>query len=335
MKPIRLRQLGVLTLGVAFVLAVATVSTPTPQIRFPSPGRAASPPAPRPPNPAEALRRARARIEPELARAEAEARDAIATRLRPVDALFEAARRGLPRFADRALGWESRLAVVTDRLPWSSGRDTARVLRAAFHACVLDPEQLEQAAGRAVAETLAAFQEIDDALLVRLRADLDDLPAPAPRPIVGRDRLLADVTTSTAAATAACRPELARAVALEVAAILASEAVTGAVLRSAAASGLAGAVTLSGPMSLGVGLAAGLAADRALSWAIDRWVDPRGTLIRLLDAQLTELRRRVLRGSAREPGLRPRLEQLARDRAAARRTRILETLGAPTREATP
>jgi hypothetical protein len=294
-----------------------------------------SAPAPQPPSRAAILRRARIQAERELDRADADARAVIDTQLRLVETVFTTARQGLPQFADRALGLESQLALLRDYWPWSSGTNSTRYLQRAFHACVLDPEALEQTATRAVTATRNAFQEIDDALLVRLRQDLDNLPTIAPVQIIGQDRFLAAVTASIAAIGMRSRPELARVVAMEVASIAASELVTRLVLRSAAASGLVGAVAMSVPVSLGVGLAAGLVADQAVSWALDRTLDPRGTLIRLLDVQLTELQRRVLQGSAQAPGLRPRLEHLARDRAAARRTLIFESLGASTQETVP
>ena len=110
------------------------------------------------------------------------------------------------------------------------------------------------------------------------------------------------MAASIEAVTARSRPPVARAVAVELGSIAASELVARLVLRAAATSGLVGTLAASAPVSLGVGLAAGLAVDQAVSWAIDRWADPRGTLVRLLDARLSALRRQILEGPPVSPG---------------------------------
>jgi hypothetical protein len=227
---------------------------------------------------------------------------------------------------EHVLGLESQLALISDWLPWSTGTNHARTLRRAFHAHVLDPDHLDQLARRVIKETLEDIQDIDDALLVRLRVDVENAPTTRPDLVVERDRLTAATGSSLQDAVAQSRPEVTRAIAAEVATLVASEFVTWSVLRGAAASGLLAAGTASAPISLGVGLAAFLAVDQAMCWAVDRWADPRGTLVRGIRTKLVELRRLVLEGSPKAPGLRSRLEQILRERSAARRTRIFQTL---------
>ena len=336
MQTTRNHALGLAALGVAFALAMASLAPPV-KPRRPSPRPqqpAASRPAPSKATLAETHRLARLHAQRELDRADAESRRAVEHQLHELDALFDAARPGLPRFADRVLGYEGQLALVTDWLTWSS-RHHARAVDAAFRECVLDPDELQHGAEAAIAGTLDALRDVDDALLVRLRRDLENLHAAMPVDLAGRDRSQAALAASIQAVAARSKPQLARAVAVEVASIAASELVAKLVLRAAATTGLIGSMAASTPVSLGVGLAAGLAVDHAVTWAVDRWADPRGTLIGLLDARLSALRRLVLEGSTDEPGLRPQLEQLARDRAEARRALILNALGASPKEVSP
>ena len=178
-------------------------------------------------------------------------------------------------------------------MTWSS-RNQARAVDAAFRDCVIAAGQLEREAEAAVGGTLDALRDIDDALLVRLRQDLESLPATVLVDAAGRDRFQAAVAASIQAAADRSRPQLARAVTVEVASITASELVARLVLRGAATSGLIGASVASAPVSLGVGLATGLAVNHAVSRAIDRWADPWGTLIGLLNSRLSGLRRLVL-----------------------------------------
>ena len=80
-----------------------------------------------------------------------------------------------------------------------------------------------------------------------------------------------------------------------------------------------GAGASSSAATLGVGLAAGLVVDQVVSWAWDRWSDPRGVLARATAVRVDAIRRAVVEGTATAPGLRPRLESWAHERAAAPR----------------
>ena len=187
MPSTRTQTLGAAAAGVAFVLALASLAPP---LRLPRPSTHPRPPAASRPAPAartlaEGRRQARLRAERELDRADAEARLAVEQQLGELDAIFVAARRGLPRFADRVLGLEGQLALVADWLTWSS-RHHARAIDAAFRECVLDPDRLERDVEQAIAGTLDALRAIDDALLIRLRQDLESPPATVPIDLAGR-----------------------------------------------------------------------------------------------------------------------------------------------------
>ena len=323
MKPIRFLWLGATALGLTGLLAIV-LGFP---LRTLSPSAISSPGLMSLSRPqsirAPLFPGAAAMVAKELDRADAESRQAIEAQLPQLDQFFVRAAQGVPRFVDHVLGLESQWALVRDWLPGSQGGHHARHLRRAFHTEVFDPAELDRAVHQVVADTLQALQAIDDALLVRLRRDIDHLPTTAPITRRDRDRLLAATSATVDAALVQSHPAVAPLLAAEVAALVSSELATRAVLRRAAASGLVGALTASTPWSLGVSLVAGLAVDQAVSWAFDSWTDPRGTLIGRLDRRLAELRRLVLIGTTQAPGLRPRLERLLRERAVARRTLLL------------
>jgi hypothetical protein len=324
MKPIRFLLLGAAALSMAVVLTAATW-TPI-RTRSLTTRSAQAKPATVPVRTihTEVAPASAAQVVRELDRADAESRQALEVQLRSLDAFFDKAQQGVPRFVDHVLGLNSQWALIRDWLPWGQGGHHARLLRRAFHAEVLDPAGLDQAVQQVVARTQAALDEIDDALLVRLRCDLDNLPATKAIIRIEQDRWRVATRSAREAAVTQSRPAVTPALAAELVALAGSELVTRAVLRRGVVSGTF-ALAASVPVSLGVGLVAALAVDQIVSWALDSWADPRGNLIRQLQAQLTELRQVVVVGSTQAPGLRPRLERMLRERAAARRKVILES----------
>src|SRR5439155_23498723 len=98
------------------------------------------------PSPAELRRQAI----PHLDRADAAGRRALADHLRPLDDFFVAAKRRIPRFADNVLGWDSKLALVADHLPFADGGRHRALLGRAFHETLFAPADLEALAGRVV-----------------------------------------------------------------------------------------------------------------------------------------------------------------------------------------
>ena len=69
-------------------------------------------------------------------------------------------------------------------------------------------------------------------------------------------------------------------------------------MRVGVSAGLLGAGASSSAATLGVGLAAGLVVDQIVSWAWDRWSDPRGALARATAARVDAIRRAVVEGTA-------------------------------------
>ena len=286
MKPIRSLQIAVATLVGAGVVAIPFGLPDDPSCRPAHRVAIVSSSALQTTNRVDVERRAKARMMQELARADVEAHHALERQLRRLDGFFETARTGVPGFVEHVFGLERQFALIRDGLPWSSGQHHARNLQHAFQARVLDPRGLDRLVRRIAADAIDAFQEIDDALLVRLRRDLDLRPTTRPLIPADRDRLIAAVKASLEATVAQTRPQVAQSVAAELGSMITSELVTYAVMRGAAASGLRGAAILMAPLSLGVSLVAYVAVDQAVGWAVDQLADPRGRLIRRIDAEL-------------------------------------------------
>ena len=287
---------------------------------WPSSDRAARAGPPAVASPIDVGRLARERAQAALEAAAAQSHHAAVTAIAEMEVLFAAQRRRLPELAEELLGLSAQWRYLADRLPLGAGGRQAAFAREALRGTPFDQSFLNAEVAGAVARYLEAERAIDDGLLVRLRLDLADLPAPTA--IALPDRLEppgADRAGVLVDATASVRVELGH----ELAALAIGEVLAAAALRLGASVGLLGAGEISAATTFGVGLAAGLAAERAIAWAFG---DPRDDLARRLGAALDELKRRVLDGTPGVPGLRAGLERATAGRIARRQAIIFRAI---------
>ena len=298
--------------------AAAPISTASPAAIGPS---AARPPAA---SRAELLRQARERALALLDQADHEAQQAGADQIRVLDAFFDEARARTPALAESVLGFASEWRLVADHIPYAGGGRHGAFLREQFDRRLFTIAQLDEKIQAVVRDYVQSERAIEDRLLVRLRQDLDDIPAAIHDTGVDVDAIRAVLDQAVAETAAQARGNLKTDVAREVVVLAGAGMLTRLAVRTTLPASLAG----SGPWTFGLGLAAAVAADQALAWTWDWWADPRGQLVEALDAHLDELRRRVADGSAEQPGLREQLEALARVRAAKRRVVVLQAVAA-------
>jgi hypothetical protein len=266
-------------------------------------------------------RLARERALAALEAAAAQSHRAVAATLTELDDLFVQQRQRLLELAGELVSLSAQWRYLADQLPLGAGDRQAAFVRRTLLGTLFDPAALDTALAGMVSRYFEAEQAIDDGLLVRLRLDLADLPAPTP--IALPDRLEppgADRAGVLVDATASVRVELGH----ELAALAIGEVLAAVALRLGASAGLVGAGEISAAATFGVGLAAGLAAERAIAWAFG---DPRDTLASRLGAALDELKQRVLNGTAGVPGLRAGLERATAGRIARRQEIILQAIG--------
>jgi hypothetical protein len=261
-----------------------------------------------------------------LDQADADARHAVTAAIRPIDRLFDQARDQAPALAAEILGWSGHWRWVADQIPFAgTGRHEA-FLRAEIGRRWISPEALNAVVRQAVDGYVQAERDIEDRLLVRLRQDRPDLPAPEIGPALDAETVQAQLDATLAETTRQAVAALHEALARELVVLFASEVLARQTVRLVVPAGL----EASGAVTFGLGLAAGVAVDQALAWTWDRWSDPAGRLSQRLKQHLDELRRQVVGGTDAVPGVRRQLESVARQHAAQRRTKIrhqIETMG--------
>ena len=321
--------LSALTAGLGLLAGTALVGwalwlPPAPVPVVPGPIAIPVPPAATAafPNREDLVRQARERALPLLAQADQEARQAVDEQIRALDTYFDDAKARTPALAESVLGLASEWRLVADQIPYAGGGRHEAFLRQEFDRLLFPPEELDRRMQAAVRSYLQAERAVEDRLLVRLRQDIDDIPAVLPEAGMNLDRIRAVLDQAMAETMARAQINLKADVAREIVVLGAAEILTRLAIRTALPASLAG----SGPWTFGVGLAAAVAADQAMAWTWDRWADPRGQLVEVLKMRLDELQRRVVDGTPEQPGLRKRLEELARQRGDKRHAVVLQAI---------
>ena len=279
---------------------------------------------PCPPSAAEIRAQAALRAERSLSWAEAESQAAL--QLAPLAEFFAGAKSRTPQFADAVLGFGSKWRFVADRVPFTRGGRHDAFLQAAFREHLFAPDDLTRTIdqlARSYADSLAA---IENQMLVKLQADLSDLP-PAALPEFADQATLAtayhDAVERTLAHVGA---DLRADVSQELVSLVAGEVLTQAAVRLGVSAGILSVGAGTSWATLGAGLVVGLIVDQLVSWIWDWWADPSGNLAAELNAKLDRLHALIVDGDEASPGLKRALAEFARRRAELRRAAIMELL---------
>lgn len=268
---------------------------------------------------AEILRTASERALPTCDWADQESQQKISEQIKPLDDFFADVKTRTPRFAEEVLGWKSKWKFVVDKVPFTKGGRHAEFLRQAFEKHLFASADLTRATGQVSQGYSDVLAAIENQMLMRIRADLQDLP-PACLPAFANQTRL---ETAFQAAVAQTMEHVGKEVQADVGTLLVSvvteEVLTGVAIRLGVSAGVLGAGVGSSWATLGVGVVVSLIVDQIISWVWDWWTDPRGTLVDDLNAKLDQLHRLLVEGDEKTPGLRSGLEEFARQRATVRR----------------
>jgi len=294
--------------------------------RSPRPAPLVAVPTPAPPALADVRRQARERTLRHLDAADRAGRQAIDRQLKPLEDFFAQARKRTPGFAEEVLGWGSKWRFVADRMPFTRSDRHEEFLKLAFTAHLFTADQLEKQLRQVVKGYLAESEAIENRLLVDVRSDLQDLP-----PLLLASRLDAaafELAFAEALQRASARTGagLRQDVAQEVVSQVVGQVLAQVAVRLGVSAGVLGTGAATGWATLGIGLVVGIIVDQVISWVWDWAADPKGNLARELDGKLDELRKSIVDGPPKAPGMRGQLEQLATDRGALRRRVLLDVV---------
>lgn len=264
-------------------------------------------------------------IEDHLDWAENEGRMGLEPSVSALREFFAQAHQGTRGFAEDILGWESKWKLAEGYLNGSNTHQEYITQR--FAARIFETPQLEKVIEVTIAEYLRYLNEVDSMMLVRLEADLAELPGYILSANIDHDAIGQAISSAIHDAVLAVEAEVHGDVRGRIASCIAGEVLAVVGTRLATSAGILGVGAGSGTVTVGVGLAASIVADYCVSWAYDQYYDPVGEISRRMSATLYELENLIMNGDGIKPGLLSSLDGYAQRRGRARtvavRTAIL------------
>lgn len=244
----------------------------------------------------------------------------VGQEIKPVEMFFSDSRLNTRRFAEVALGSDSKWLMVKD---FFTGRsEHPAFMRERFEAIVFKQADLDALVEGVVAAYLRHLSDTESQLLVKLEADLTNLPRETYSGFVDRTALAQRLESALHDAMTAAQADLQSAVGREVVSWIAGEVIGQATLSLATSSGIIGAGAASGAVTFGVGVIVAFIVDAIVSEIYNEMYDPAGELAKQVAAHLTGLEALIVNGTSDAPGLVTRLRECASRRGATRREAI-------------
>jgi hypothetical protein len=235
----------------------------------------------------------------------------------PVEELFDQA--DVYTFAESCLSWRSKWLLAKDKLFDSA--EHAALIDAEFRRLIFDHEELERLLTQCTTAYVQEMKDVDNDFLVRLSVDWQGLPAGSV-PGFDPELLRAQYNHAVRRAIEASKSDVAGLVQREAVGWLISEVMTTALVELGVSSGILATGAAAGWGTFGVSIVVGVLVD----YGIQQYTDPEGKLAAEVGNRLQQLRHAILFGDEEAPGLIPRLQEFANERAKARRDAIQEYL---------
>lgn len=271
------------------------------------------------PTAAAPLRTWTERVDLHLNWAKRESDKCLNEQLAGLDQFFVAAKTGTPKFVDKALGWGGKWRCLLDKVPFIKGDRHRAFLAQAFQDHIFTGAQLERTLTLTVAGFVTKIEAIENQLLVKIRQDAKDLPNEVPAAAFDAVKLKAAFDQALADANAKAGRQVHGEIAKEIVSMVTAEVLTQAAVKMSTSAGILGAGAASSWATLGAGLVIGVAADQIVSSVWNRVADPKGKLVKHVNAAIDNLQHRLVHGDGKVAGLRQHLQELARQRDVIRR----------------
>lgn len=294
-------------------------------------------PPPPPPPPLQQQEEERRRemawriIAPRLEIAGQDAAKCAEMRTQQVADFFAERQKRVPAFAERALSFSSKWKLAKSATPWGDKEAHQRFLKQEFDRLVFSDAELSEAVTLAVKEYARDIQAIENALLVNIRADLQDVPESAAvlpdlrSDEAFRERFLATVAESVSRQTAVdARVDIGRFVGSEIAVQIVGRLGARLAARLGVSGTILGVGAAFGPETFGGSIVLGLIADQLAGRVIGLFYDPESEIAGKLCAELDRLSSLIIQGDGRTPGLRQELADLGRQRTMLRNAALKE-----------
>lgn len=238
----------------------------------------------------------------------------------PIREFFSSAKARTRKYAEEVLGWSSKWKLMKDYV--TGHQEHPAFLKARFDRLLFSQQDLDAVIETVVATHLKHLDDVDSELLVRLQADLGNLPSESFSALMDRAALTETLQKALHDAAISAQGELRAAVGRELASWIAGEILTQATIQLATSSGIISMGAASGTVTFGVGVVVGLIADAIVTQIYNDVYDPTGELKKQLDQRMDELQSLIVSGTPNSPGLMNRLQDYSARRIQSRRAAL-------------
>lgn len=257
-------------------------------------------------------------VEPHLELAVEQSNAAIPECLKPVDDFFDRANSGSRGFAEDVLGWGSKMRLVADHVPFTEKGRHDRFVRASFEKHLFSADDLQKLLVQCVEQYTNEVENIENQMLVAIRADIADLPDHHLASLMDSQSLDEQIQAAFNQAIASTQNGLQGDAAALIASQIAQKLLTRIAVRLGASASILSVGAAGAPISMGLSLLAGVILDQIVSYVWDWWADPTGQLSTQFQSKLDQIRSLVVDGDSEVQGLKQQLVDLSEIRTQTR-----------------
>lgn len=271
-------------------------------------------------------------IAPRIEIAQEEALKAVDTRTQEVRDFFTERQKRIPAYAERVLSFRSKWELGKSKIPGADKDAHTRFLKEEFSNIVFSEAELAKVVTSAAEDYVRDIQAIENALLVKIRADLKDMPECAAvlpdlkTEALFRDRFASVVGGFSEKAGSDAKVDVGRFVGSEIAAAIAIRVGVAVAARLGVSSAILGTGAAAGPETFGVSVLAGVIVDQIAGWVIGSFYKPEVEIGKKLNEELTGVSTLIVSGDEKTRGLKQELGALAERRELVREAALREMI---------
>lgn len=267
------------------------------------------------------------KAEQHLSNAHLKSKAALDRRIMAVRAVFTRGRKRAGAFAEDALSWGGKWALVKGMLGIGEDDAHSRYLAESFGNRVFSNDALQTALEGAVKGYVSDLDAIENQMLVQLRADLADseLGRGGKLPVLSSDAAFREEYQRLAGSvTETLKRDAGMEVGRQVAGFVVMDAATPVVIsivefvgaELGVEAGILGTGAASGVATLGVGLIVGIIADKLIAWVLkEAGYDPEAEIAAKVRESLDNVESLMIDGKAQKGGLRRELQRIGNARS--------------------
>ncbi len=273
---------------------------------------------------------------PRIEIAQEETIKALETRIQQVHDFFTERQKKIPAYAESVLSLRSKWELGKSKLPFTDKDAHAHFLKEEFSKLIFSQAQLEQQVTGALSDCISDIRSIENALLVKIRADLSDMPeyvAVLPdlkTEAFFRERFEQVIVSLSEKTGSDAKVDVGRMLGSEISAAIAVRVSIAVASRLGVSATILGAGGAGGPETFGVSIVVALIVDQIAGWVIGWFYDPKVEIGKKLNEELTTISSLIVNGDEKTRGLRQELSALAAQRKVLRENALREMILNPT-----